>query len=219
MGKTERCPICNVPVKPENMVRHLDDNHPRHPDAPALRQKMKEDARFAPAPRTSGGLRVRPVHATIIAVIILIGVGLYFAAPFFDPFYGFNRDSCINETGARYHIHVSLEVRIGGSHVPIPTNVGRTATCTKPLHTHDGDFNPATEPARIHVESPVTVDFTLGDFFHVWGEALTPTQVMGCSTSGGNAISMTVNGTPSPAYDSLVLRDGQAIVVLCGPAA
>ena len=43
MAKMDRCPICNVAVKPENLIRHLNDNHPRHPDRPGLLEKLKEE--------------------------------------------------------------------------------------------------------------------------------------------------------------------------------
>lgn len=219
MAKAERCPICNVPVKPENLVRHLDDNHPRHPEATALRQKIKEDARYAPPRRRSRGFRIRRTHVAAVAVVVLIGAGLYVAAPFFDPYYGFNRDSCIDEAAARYHIHPWLMIVIDGSPVIAPTNIGISGNCTKPVHTHDspGDVD-ATRGRKIHVESPLPREFTLGDFFAIWDETLSPSQILDCRAGAGRTIQMTVNEGQSTAFGNLVLQDGQDIRITCGLA-
>jgi hypothetical protein len=43
-------------------------------------------------------------------------------------------------------------------------------SCFYWLHTHAAD-------GIIHVESPITRTYTLGDFFDLWGQTLGPTQV------------------------------------------
>ncbi len=49
-------------------------------------------------------------------------------------------------------------------------------TCLYPLHVHDG------EPNIIHIESPIQKTYTLGNFFDIWGQPLSATQVMGNKT-------------------------------------
>ena len=61
------------------------------------------------------------------------------------------------------HYHIVLRILNQGNPVPIPTDVGRTASCYYWLHMHTG------EPGIIHVESPGDRIFSLGDFFEVWG--------------------------------------------------
>ncbi len=197
-------------MKPENLLRHLDGNHPNHPEAQAIRRRIREEARHAPRTRPPARLRIRKVHVAVVAGVVLIGAGLVLAAPLFDPYRNFSIHSCISEQ-TPYHIHVTLTIVTDGVQEIIPTNVGRTATCTKPLHTHDGEYVPQSQPARIHVESPVARAFTLRDFFTVWGRTFTPTQVVSCVGS----VTMTVNGTPSTAYGDLVLVDGLDIVISC----
>lgn len=220
MAKSERCPICNVPVKPENLLRHLDENHPRHPEAAALREKLREDIRRAPPRRPRRGIRLKRTHVAAVAIVVLIGAGLYVAAPFFDPYYGFNRDTCIREEDVQVHLHPWLAVVIDGSLQSIPPDAGHQP-CLKPLHTHDGATGypgGETDPQygrKIHVESPKQITFTLGDFFAVWGQTLTPNEVLGCGSSTGQVVSMTVNGQPSSAFGSLVLEDGQLIRITC----
>lgn len=215
----EPCPICGVSVKAENMLRHVEDNHPNHPDTGAIKQRIREEARYAQVRRTPSGPGIRPVHIAIVAGVILLVGGLAWAAPILFPPATIGPNSCISEPNTPYHIHVSLVVVIDGAQSPIPEETGIEPGCTHPLHTHSGEYDPATQPARIHVESPIAHDFTLGDFFVVWRQTLTPTQVLGCVASGSTVIEMIVNAAPSIAFGNLVLVDGQVIRITCGPSA
>lgn len=217
MAKTERCPICGVAVKAENLVRHLNDTHPRHPDTPKLREDLKMAGRPGGRARRSGSpIRIRGWHIGAvlgIAAIVLVAVVV---APYMDPNRNFTVDSCISEFSVAYHIHVRLSIAIEGSLVPVPVNTGITPTCTKPIHTH-ADYDPASEPAVLHVESPVVRNFLLGDFFHVWGQPFSSTRVLTCTADGTNVVRMAVNGVASTEYESLVLSDGQQVAITCGP--
>lgn len=219
MAKAERCPICGVSVKVENLRRHVDANHPRHPDTPALKEKIRQEVRYAPEVRPSRAFRLRKVHMAVLAAVVLLGFGAYVAAPYLGPNSSFSIDSCISDASVVYHIHPKLSIIIHGTQSPIPYNIGNVPGCTKPVHTHDSGYDPATQPAIIHVESPVVRTFTLGDFFHVWGQVLTLTQVLTYANDGTNVVSMKVGGVSSSAFGNLVLADGQQIVISYGPAA
>jgi len=84
-----------------------------------------------------------------------------------------------------YHIHAHLTVFVNGSQRQIPYGIGipnaqATQTAQGPfveegscfywLHTHAAD-------GIIHIESPAQKTYTLGDFFDIWGQPLSPTQV------------------------------------------
>ncbi|HEU5003622.1 MAG TPA: hypothetical protein VFW71_12715 [Actinomycetota bacterium] len=84
-----------------------------------------------------------------------------------------------------YHIHVHLTIFVDGVAKQVPYGVGipnpQTSTangapfvnngqCFYWLHTHAAD-------GIIHVESPVSKTFSLGDFFDEWGQPLSMTQV------------------------------------------
>jgi hypothetical protein len=84
-----------------------------------------------------------------------------------------------------FHIHAHLTVFVDGTPRRIPYGIGiRNAhvlptpagpyvaigSCFYWLHTHAAD-------GIIHIESPVQRTYTLGDFFDVWGQKLTRTQV------------------------------------------
>jgi hypothetical protein len=87
------------------------------------------------------------------------------------------------------------------------------ATFISPLHTHD-------TTGVIHVESPTVRDFTLGEFFGVWGLRFTTDCIGGMCNAGASKLRVFVNGKPvagDPA--DLVLRSHQEIVVAYGTKA
>ena len=92
---------------------------------------------------------------------------------------------CLGSEQVLFHIHAHLTVYVDGQARRIPYGIGiRGAqtmetgsgpfvgggSCFYWLHTHAAD-------GIIHVESPVARTFTLGDFFDVWGQRLTPERV------------------------------------------
>ncbi len=76
---------------------------------------------------------------------------------------------CDQMEGAVFHIHQHLALYDRGKAVPVPSDVGRplVGQCLYWLHTHTPD-------GIIHIESPVYRSFTLGQFFDIWGQPLSP---------------------------------------------
>jgi hypothetical protein len=95
---------------------------------------------------------------------------------------------CDRMEGAVFHIHQHLEVQDHGKAVTVPADVGRpvAAQCLYWIHTHTSD-------GIIHIESPVFRTFTLGQFFDIWGQPLTPTNVAGVHVQKGQ-VHVFVNG-------------------------
>ena len=114
--------------------------------------------------------------------------------------------SLTESTTLLYHIHPVLHITILGTPQILPDNVGRTDTVLRPIHTHDST-------GTLHVESPCLRDYTLGDFFSIWGQEFNSTCIMGHCNDGTHSVKMTVDGSPSNAFENLVLRDGQNIVI------
>ena len=83
-----------------------------------------------------------------------------------------------------YHIHAHLTLYVDGQSVPVPAKIGITTTCLYLLHTHDGT-------GVLHIESPIKRDFTLGQFFDIWGQSLGPKTLLGHD----GAVLAFVNGT------------------------
>ncbi len=121
--------------------------------------------------------------------------------------------SCTTDMATQFHIHPHLHIFINGKEQSIPPDTGISATCLHPLHTHAEDEDHST----IHVESPEQRDFTLGDFFAVWGKTFSKDQILDAKADAGHEIVMTVNGTPNTDYENLVLKDGDQIVIKYEP--
>jgi hypothetical protein len=96
---------------------------------------------------------------------------------------------CETMEGRTMHIHQHLAIFDHGKPVPIPDDVGRPlfAGCFYWLHTHTSD-------GTVHVESPVFRDFTLRDFFAIWAEPLSRTQVAGAKLRPGEKMTIWVDG-------------------------
>src|SRR3954451_23322185 len=82
---------------------------------------------------------------------------------------------CVQEM-LNYHVHSPLSINAAGKPVTVPANVGikigNSFSCLYWLHTHDSS-------GLIHVEAPHVIHPTLGQFFDVWGQMLSRTQVAG----------------------------------------
>lgn len=94
---------------------------------------------------------------------------------------------CETMEEAVYHIHAHLAVYVQGEKRLIPAGIGIApprqvetqsdgtpfvagGSCYYWLHSH-------TQDGIIHIESPVERTYTLGEYFDIWGQPLSPTQV------------------------------------------
>jgi hypothetical protein len=109
------------------------------------------------------------------------------------------------------HIHPHLSILINGQNQAIPADIGVEADGDLPLHTHD-------DSGTIHIESPAARDFTLQDFFTVWGQSFSSQNVLGHQVDAADPLVLTVNGQVSSAWGSLVLHDQDNIVIQYGSA-
>jgi hypothetical protein len=111
-----------------------------------------------------------PVAVAAILVVFAIGLIIYFVT---------NNKSTAPQTAGgipcdqlehtQIHYHAALQIVYQGNVLPIPANLGivtnpvsGTTTCFYWLHVHGAN------PNVIHIESPATDTFTLGQFFSVW---------------------------------------------------
>jgi hypothetical protein len=120
---------------------------------------------------------------------------------------------CDAMEGSVLHIHQHLAIFDHGKPVAIPPDVGRPliAGCFYWLHTHTPD-------GIIHIESPNFQTFTLGNFFAVWGQPLTPTNVAGARPRKGEHVAVWVDGnryTGSPR--AIALTQHLDVTIEVGP--
>lgn len=154
--------------------------------------------------------------ASLFIIIAALIVGLYFSGVFAsvslpNP----NHDKMV------LHIHPHIEIVVDSREVKIPANIGIMSTVWKghaidkygmtgmaPLHTHDSI-------GTIHVESNTVRDYTLGEFFDIWGVPFSETCILDkCSSSG--KVMVTVNGISNTEYRNHVLKDGEVIRIVSG---
>ncbi len=163
----------------------------------------------------------------IVGIAALIGVGYYLVQV------GNGCDSfpfpSIASKSLVLHVHAHLMIIVNGQNITMPVDIGHgdSGGCIQPLHVHanPGDGGPNV----IHIESPTTNAYTLGDFFKVW--ASTPNiggpspvifnqnQLFNYTASNGNEIRIYVNGVQSDQYQNLALASRQTIVIVYGKSA
>ncbi len=194
MAKMDRCPICNVAVKPENLIRHLNDIHPRHPDRPGLIEKLKEEPGRIQRQKTGRPIRIRRWQIALVAVIILGGLGAVYVPPLLAGTPAF---PCIGQEGVGlvYHWHADLTISSGAASVSIPAGIGISTFCLEPLHTHDGT-------GRVHIETNTPRHYSIGDFFRVWGKSF------------GSPTALHVNGTAVTPSPNVILYDAPETIHL-----
>lgn len=153
--------------------------------------------------------------------IVLIGIVITIPLILGAYVYGGGVGAGIGQSGAQsdpiiIHIHPELSMMMDNKPFSVPKNVGIDSSLWRnnsldeygmqgmpemgmsgmaPLHTHD-------DSGIIHVESSINRDYTLGEFFNIWGLDLE-----------NKVVKATVNGKPSTDYKSILLKDGEKITL------
>jgi hypothetical protein len=111
----------------------------------------------------------------------------------------------------KFHIHALLHIYVNGLLSPLAADIGLPAKgIESSMHTHDGT-------GIIHMEAPHPFNYTLGDFFSVWGVKLGPAQVGGLKGDGGDRLHFYLNGKPLSNPAALVLHKDDSVVIGYGP--
>ena len=114
----------------------------------------------------------------------------------------------LTQEGTVLHIHQHLDLFVNGKKQSVPMAIGiKGSEFIATIHTHD-------PTGVIHVESPTQQDFTLGQFFGVWGVRFTPTAVGGYRGYRLYVDGKRYTGDPT----RLVLGDHQEIALVVGRA-
>jgi hypothetical protein len=151
------------------------------------------------------------------AGLVIAGPGAQTGKPPWQPEYAHLRER-LHEIGIppggseKFHIHAMLHIYVAGLLVPVPAEIGLDPAMhiESSLHTHD-------KTGIIHMEAPHRFNFTLGDFFAVWGVKLGPAQVGGLTGLGGDKLHFYLDGRPLGNPAAHVLHNGESIVIGYGP--
>ncbi|MDP2647970.1 MAG: hypothetical protein Q8P35_01880 [Candidatus Yanofskybacteria bacterium] len=107
---------------------------------------------------------------------------------------------CIQHQNLAMHIHPQLSVVIKGEKQVIPAEVGISAVCMRPLHTHD-------DTGTIHVEFPRQYSATVGDFFKIWEKQFNNTCIFDRCNGSEGTVKMLVNGAENTEFEHYVMKD------------
>src|SRR5918911_1275997 len=120
---------------------------------------------------------------------------------------------CLGAEQLAFHIHTKFNITINNGSYPIPAGIGIIpAKCIYWLHTHDNS-------GIIHIESPLTRNFTLGQFFDIWKRKFSNTQIFDNIVNGTNTMSVYVNGNKingNTDYRNTNLNEHDQIAIVFG---
>lgn len=149
------------------------------------------------------------VGTSVFAILLIVGAVMVHRSSISTVQAQTSRDialTCTTDMATQFHIHPVLIIIINGVKQTIPANIGVTSTCLKSIHTHD-------DSGKIHVEAPAQKDFTLSDFFAVWGKTFNKGQILTSLVNKDFTITVTINGTAVDTYENTPLTDEEQIVI------
>ncbi len=159
-------------------------------------------------------LRLAGSAGVLLAVFLVV---VYAPLPLLAPTDDETEETVENPPGIVLHWHVSLNITIQGERRVVPARIGLGSGLwadhsldafgqpgAAPLHTH-------TARGRIHIESTVVRNYTLGEFFAIWGQPIEPERLLDFVAGPGEQVTMTVKGTEAPVDPGLILVDGMSI--------
>lgn len=110
------------------------------------------------------------------------------------------------DMATKFHIHPEIKIVINEVEQNIPEDIGVSAIGMTAIHTHEGG-------GLIHVEAPIQKDFTIGDFFAVWGKTFTQNQILDSVVDESHQITVTVNGILVDTFDNTMMNDHDKIII------
>src|SRR3989442_8203223 len=154
--------------------------------------------------------RRRAVYVAGVVILALAGLAAY-AATRGPAGTAEAAIPCSGQEMSAEHIHAHLQVYVRGQQRVVPANIGLRPTCLFWLHTHDAT-------GLIHVEAGAGGTYTLGQFFGVWGQPLSGTELLGERARAGEEVRVLLNGQPNAGDPrSVPLRSHEEIVLELGP--
>ena len=109
--------------------------------------------------------------------------------------------------GTTMHEHANVQIFVHGTSEAIPTDIGIDSVGPQSVHTHD-------ETGTVHLESSVSREFTLGEFFGVWGVRFTPSCLGAYCNDDTNTLQVFVNGEEAAGDPRDVQLDDQSVFVV-----
>jgi hypothetical protein len=164
------------------LVQHSQDRH----------TKVNNSGMMKPLKKP---LKLPKKSITIVSIVAtIVGIGIYVAMSphaLFQTVRAIDGIQCNSMEQSAFHVHSHLDIIINGVYFLVPSQVGIPGNCFYWLHTHD-------ESGKIHIEAPMLRDFTLGQFFDIWGKKLSNDQIFNYVANANNPLHVYINGTKVP---------------------
>ena len=153
-----------------------------------------------------------------LIIVVAIGIGVAVAS---SKFLSSSSAAALTIDGIQcnaaeqlvFHNHAHLDIYINGQPYTIPSQIGIVpGKCIYWLHTHD-------DSGIVHIESPVTRNFTLGQFFDIWKKKFSNVQIFDNIANATNAMSVYVNGNKingDTNYRNVNLNEHDQIAIVFG---
>jgi hypothetical protein len=116
-------------------------------------------------------------------------------------------EMCVQHTRIDMHIHPQLSIKIKGESYTIPADIGISATCMRPIHTHD-------ETGTLHLEFPYLRDVRLGEFFKIWDKHFSSDCIFEFCSGQEGQLRMLVNGEQNFDFENYTMQDGDKIEII-----
>lgn len=159
-------------------------------------------------------IRIAVSAAVLVAVFLAV---TYAPWPFPSPQGG---ETLEDLPGIVLHWHVQLNITVRGEPRLVSSRIGLASGTwvdhsldefglpgASPLHTHGAT-------GRIHIESNDVRNYTLAEFFAIWGQPLGPDRLLNEVAGPGEEIVMVVDGDERPLDPGLVFQDEMQIVLI-----
>ncbi len=123
--------------------------------------------------------------------------------------------SCDTMEHLDMHIHAHLDIFIHGRIQTVPSDIGIIDNeCIYWMHTHD-------DTGIIHIESPEKRNFTLGEFFDIWNQNFSSSQIFDNTVDGSSnsTLNVYVNGSKISAgsdYRQIPINAHDEIAIVFG---
>ncbi|MDE1770482.1 MAG: hypothetical protein KGI28_08030 [Thaumarchaeota archaeon] len=197
MADTEKkCNICGKAFENSNKLnQHKLESH-------------KDKPKNVKTKSSNSRLKVTGIAAAIAVVIVL---AVYFSDNSTTSVTSVDGVNCDPTEAFTFHIHAHLDMIVDNKFVTIPAGIGiKQNECLFWLHTH-------TDDGIIHIESPATRVFTLGQFIQVWDSTPGISSTFEKLTNGDANLKVFVNGNEvKNTFDKIALSAHDEIVIISG---
>mgnify|MGYP001600808907 FL=1 len=123
-----------------------------------------------------------------------------------NPDQGGELNACVQHGGIGMHIHPRVSITVDGQPQKLPSNIGITSLCMRPIHTHD-------DSGTLHLEFRKPRAVKLGEFFQVWEKAFSEKCIFDHCNGAGKNVKLFVNGKENLEFGEYIMKDKDNIEI------